>query len=66
MNNIFQQANELNSGLDHKNLKIPVHLDHKNPTRFEVDDLKKLIKQVSNTLIYNKFHSREVVQFLLL
>ncbi|KAF2360844.1 EF-hand domain pair [Trinorchestia longiramus] len=44
------QANELSNGLDHKNLKIPVHLDHKNPTRFEVEDLRKLIKQTSNDL----------------
>ncbi|KAA0187729.1 hypothetical protein HAZT_HAZT009462 [Hyalella azteca] len=44
------QANELSNGLDHNALKVPVHLDHKNPTRFEVEDLRKLIKQTSDDL----------------
>ncbi|XP_063585450.1 nucleobindin-2-like [Penaeus indicus] len=37
------QEHEKETGVDRNMLKIPVHIDHRNPTRFEVEDLKKLI-----------------------
>ena len=41
---------ELNNGIDHGNLKIPHHID---PTKikFEVEDLRKLIKATTNETI---------------
>ncbi|XP_037778741.1 nucleobindin-2-like isoform X4 [Penaeus monodon] len=37
------KEHEKETGVDRNMLKIPVHIDHRNPTRFEVEDLKKLI-----------------------
>ncbi|XP_069976556.1 nucleobindin-2-like [Penaeus vannamei] len=37
------REHEKETGVDRNMLKIPVHIDHRNPTRFEVEDLKKLI-----------------------
>lgn len=38
-------------------LKIPIHLDYKNPTRFEVEDLKKLIVKVRSMLLIVSIYS---------
>ena len=40
---------ELNNGIDHKNLKVPNHLDM-SKIKFEVEDLKKLIKATTDDL----------------
>ena len=40
------QEQEKTNGIDRSKFKVPVHLDHKNPDGFEVEDLRKLIKQV--------------------
>ena len=40
------KEHEKEAGVDRTLLKVPVHIDHRNPTRFEVDDLKKLIVKV--------------------
>ncbi|XP_071548087.1 nucleobindin-2 isoform X2 [Panulirus ornatus] len=38
------------TGVDRNLLKIPVHIDHRNPTRFEVEDLKRLIIKTTEDL----------------
>ena len=40
---------ELNNGIDHNNLKIPHHIDP-SKVKFEVEDLRKLIKATTNDL----------------
>ncbi|XP_045584894.2 nucleobindin-2 isoform X3 [Procambarus clarkii] len=44
------KEHEKQTGVDRSLLKIPVHIDHKNPTRFEVEDLKKLIIKTTEDL----------------
>lgn len=46
------QEHEKETGVDRNMLKIPVHIDHRNPTRFEVEDLKKLIIKVSDCMYW--------------
>ena len=46
---MFVKQNEINQGIDKKHLKIPQHLDVRNP-KFDVDDLKKLIKSTTEDL----------------
>ncbi|KAK8731806.1 hypothetical protein OTU49_007271 [Cherax quadricarinatus] len=44
------KEHEKETGVDRNLLKVPVHIDHKNPTRFEVEDLKKLILKTTEDL----------------
>ncbi|KAG0718055.1 Nucleobindin-2 [Chionoecetes opilio] len=44
------REHEKQTGVDRTLLKIPVHIDHRNPTRFEVDDLKQLITTTTKDL----------------
>ncbi|KAG7163911.1 Nucleobindin-2-like [Homarus americanus] len=44
------REHEKQTGVDRNLLKVPVHIDHKNPTRFEVEDLKKLIMKTTEDL----------------
>ncbi|XP_076046210.1 uncharacterized protein LOC143028263 [Oratosquilla oratoria] len=50
LRHLAQKEHEKESGIDRSRLKIPTHLDYKNPTRFEVEDLKKLIVQTTKDL----------------
>ena len=43
------KQNEISQGIDRKHMKIPQHLEFQNP-RFEIDDLKKLIKSTTQDL----------------
>jgi len=49
LRHLFVKQNEINQGIDKKHLKIPQHLDVRNP-KFDVDDLKKLIKSTTQDL----------------
>jgi len=49
LRHLFVKQNEINQGIDKKHLKIPQHLDVRNP-KFDVDDLKKLIKSTTEDL----------------
>ncbi|KAB7496728.1 Nucleobindin-2 [Armadillidium nasatum] len=40
------KEHERKIGVDRSRLKVPVHLDHRNPDRFESEDLSRLIQQV--------------------
>ena len=40
------KQNEIQQGIDRKHIKIPEHLEVRSP-RFEIDDLKKLIKSTT-------------------
>lgn len=44
------KEHEKATGVDRTLLKVPVHIDHRNPTRFEVEDLKKLIVKTTEDL----------------
>ncbi|XP_063869359.1 nucleobindin-2-like isoform X2 [Scylla paramamosain] len=44
------KEHEKEVGVDRNLLKVPVHIDHRNPTRFEVEDLKKLIVKTTEDL----------------
>ncbi|XP_045123393.1 nucleobindin-2-like isoform X2 [Portunus trituberculatus] len=44
------KEHEKEAGVDRSLLKVPVHIDHRNPTRFEVEDLKKLIVKTTEDL----------------
>ncbi|KAK3875317.1 hypothetical protein Pcinc_019811 [Petrolisthes cinctipes] len=44
------KEHEKKTGVDRTMLKVPVHIDHKNPMRFEVEDLKKLIIKTTEDL----------------
>ena len=46
---LIVKQNEISQGIDKKHLKIPQHLEVKN-TRFEIEDLKKLIKSTTQDL----------------
>jgi len=49
LRHLIVKQNEISQGIDKKHLKIPQHLEVRNP-RFEVDDLKKLIKSTTQDL----------------
>merc|ERR1712226_210274 len=49
LRHLFVKQNEINQGIDKKHLKIPQHLDVRNP-KFDVSDLKKLIKSTTEDL----------------
>ncbi|XP_068217049.1 nucleobindin-2-like isoform X2 [Palaemon carinicauda] len=44
------KEHEKEIGVDRNLLKAPLHIDHRNPTRFEVEDLKKLIVKTTEDL----------------
>ncbi|KAK4305012.1 hypothetical protein Pmani_023072 [Petrolisthes manimaculis] len=44
------KEHEKKTGVDRTMLKVPVHIDHRNPMRFEVEDLKKLIVKTTEDL----------------
>ena len=43
------KQNEIRQGIDRKHMKIPQHLEVRSP-KFEIDDLKKLIKSTTQDL----------------
>ncbi|MCL4122937.1 UNVERIFIED_CONTAM: hypothetical protein GTU68_022475 [Idotea baltica] len=50
LRHIAVKEHEKKSGVDRSKLKIPLHLDHRNPERFEAEDLNKLILQLNRDL----------------
>lgn len=49
LRHLIVKQNEISQGIDKKHLKIPQHLEVRSP-RFEIDDLKKLIKSTTQDL----------------
>ena len=49
LRHLMVKHNEINQGIDKKHLKIPQHLEVRSP-KFEIDDLKKLIKSTTQDL----------------
>ena len=46
LRHLAMQQYEHENGIDRKHMKIPMHVDPKNPHTFEAEDLRKLIVQV--------------------
>merc|ERR1712024_37394 len=46
LRHLAMKQNEIQQGIDRKHMKIPQHLEVRSP-RFEIDDLKKLIKSTT-------------------